>query len=169
MRLAPGSFSDECQTKAVDSRNSTSSFTLLFSVFPRSGSASQMIKVYNLDGGNLSTIRYHEGFMGQRIGPISCLEFHPHRVSGLIHLLYLVVNFTATFISPLPWASRNLGCEYCVTREENVFVGICQAALWFFFSVIARFIWLRAARIPSYRSTLLRRSGRSELIYDLKI
>ena len=52
--------------------------------FPCSGSASQMIKVYNLDGGNLSTIRYHEGFMGQRIGPISCLEFHPHRVSGLI-------------------------------------------------------------------------------------
>ena len=52
-------------------------YVIIFS----SGSASQMIKVYNLDGGNLSTIRYHDGFMGQRIGPISCLEFHPHRVS----------------------------------------------------------------------------------------
>ena len=45
-----------------------------------SGSASQMIKVYSLGGANLSTIRYHDGFMGQRIGPISCLAFHPHRV-----------------------------------------------------------------------------------------
>ena len=50
-------------------------------IYFSSGSASQMIKVYNLDGGNLGTIRYHDGFMGQRIGPISCLEFHPHRVS----------------------------------------------------------------------------------------
>jgi len=24
-------------------------------------------------------IRYHEGFLGQRIGPVSCLQFHPHR------------------------------------------------------------------------------------------
>ena len=46
-----------------------------------SGSASQIIKVYSLNGENLSTIRYHDGFMGQRIGPISCLAFHPHRVS----------------------------------------------------------------------------------------
>lgn len=56
------------------------------------GSASQMIKVYNLDGGNLSTIRYHDGFMGQRIGPISCLEFHPHRV-------HLAAGSTDSFIS----------------------------------------------------------------------
>lgn len=71
----------------MGNRNSTSTFSLSRYVFPRSGSASQMIKVYNLDGGNLSTIRYHDGFMGQRIGPISCLEFHPHRVSRLIRLL----------------------------------------------------------------------------------
>lgn len=56
------------------------------------GSASQMIKVYNLDGGNLGTIRYHDGFMGQRIGPISCLEFHPHRV-------HLAAGSTDSFIS----------------------------------------------------------------------
>jgi regulator-associated protein of mTOR len=29
---------------------------------------------------NLQTIRYHIGFLGQRIGPISSLHFHPHRV-----------------------------------------------------------------------------------------
>jgi WD40 repeat protein len=28
---------------------------------------------------NLQTIRYHIGFLGQRIGPISSLHFHPHR------------------------------------------------------------------------------------------
>ena len=27
----------------------------------------------------ISMIRYHEGFLGQRIGPVSCLQFHPHR------------------------------------------------------------------------------------------
>lgn len=56
------------------------------------GSASQIIKVYSLDGSNLSTIRYHDGFMGQRIGPISCLAFHPHRV-------HLAAGSTDSFIS----------------------------------------------------------------------
>ncbi len=45
------------------------------------GSASQIIKVFSLNGENLSSIRYHDGFMGQRIGPISCLNFHPYWVS----------------------------------------------------------------------------------------
>nr|CAD7399473.1 unnamed protein product [Timema poppensis] len=31
-------------------------------------------------GVSLNTIKYHEGFMGPRIGPVSCLQFHPHRV-----------------------------------------------------------------------------------------
>lgn len=57
-----------------------------------SGSASQIIKIYSLDGTNLSTIRYHDGFMGQRIGPISCMAFHPHRV-------HLAVGSSDSFIS----------------------------------------------------------------------
>lgn len=40
-----------------------------------------MINVYNESGDVLSTIKYHEGFLGQRIGTISCLAFHPHLVS----------------------------------------------------------------------------------------
>lgn len=56
------------------------------------GSTSQVIKVYSLNGENLSTIRYHDGFMGQRIGPISCLAFHPHRV-------HLAAGSTDSFIS----------------------------------------------------------------------
>ncbi|XP_063240592.1 LOW QUALITY PROTEIN: regulatory-associated protein of mTOR [Bacillus rossius redtenbacheri] len=41
---------------------------------------SQHIGVYSAGGAPLGTIRYHEGFMGSRIGAVSCLAFHPHRV-----------------------------------------------------------------------------------------
>eukprot|EP01135_Chromosphaera_perkinsii_P005237 Nk52_evm6s327 gene=Nk52_evmTU6s327 len=44
------------------------------------GSHNQYISNYNLDGDLLGTIRYHDGFLGQRIGPISCLAFHPYKV-----------------------------------------------------------------------------------------
>mmetsp|Transcript_24423 Transcript_24423/g.33532 ORF Transcript_24423/g.33532 Transcript_24423/m.33532 type:complete len:1323 (+) Transcript_24423:115-4083(+) len=50
-------------------------FLPLFAV----GSQSQKIKVYNFEGDELSMIRYHDGFLGQRIGPISCLAFHPYK------------------------------------------------------------------------------------------
>ncbi|ELU10886.1 hypothetical protein CAPTEDRAFT_199386 [Capitella teleta] len=56
------------------------------------GSAQQCVGVYNFRGDNLSTIKYHEGFMGQRIGPISCLAFHPFRVK-------LAAGSTDTFVS----------------------------------------------------------------------
>lgn len=74
-------------------------FKNILCFFPHSGSASQMIKVYNLDGGNLSTIRYHDGFMGQRIGPISCLEFHPHRVSRLTPFLSCVILYRSIYFT----------------------------------------------------------------------
>ena len=28
------------------------------------------------DGSTLSTVQYHEGFLGQRIGPVSALNWH---------------------------------------------------------------------------------------------
>lgn len=34
-----------------------------------------------MSGNNLNVIRFHEGFMGHRIGPVSCLAFHPHKVT----------------------------------------------------------------------------------------
>lgn len=45
------------------------------------GSSNQYIGVYNMDGVALNTIKFHEGFMGFRIGPVSCLAFHPLRCS----------------------------------------------------------------------------------------
>lgn len=46
----------------------------------RSGSHNQFIKVFRSDGEPLTLIRYHEGFLGERIGPVSCLAFHPNRL-----------------------------------------------------------------------------------------
>ena len=47
-------------------------------------SQQQGIRIMNIETDDvLNHIRYHEGFMGQRIGPTRCLAFHPYRVSGL--------------------------------------------------------------------------------------
>lgn len=40
----------------------------------------QFIAVYNTNGDVISNIKYYDGFMGQRIGAISCLAFHPYWV-----------------------------------------------------------------------------------------
>ncbi|XP_033100643.1 regulatory-associated protein of mTOR-like [Anneissia japonica] len=56
------------------------------------GSHHQLISIYNLAGDTLSTIKYYEGFIGQRIGPINCLAFHPHRV-------HLAAGSTDSFLS----------------------------------------------------------------------
>jgi regulator-associated protein of mTOR len=45
-----------------------------------SGSAKQYIKVFSMVGEQLSMVRYHNSFLGQRIGPVSCLQFHPYQV-----------------------------------------------------------------------------------------
>ena len=56
-----------------------------------SGSANQSIKVLNIKGETLSHIRYHDGFIGQRIGPLSCLAFHPYWVRYCV-LLYQFID-----------------------------------------------------------------------------
>ena len=44
------------------------------------GSHAQFIKLLTMNGEQFGMIRYHDGFLGQRIGPISCLAFHPVRM-----------------------------------------------------------------------------------------
>jgi regulator-associated protein of mTOR len=47
------------------------------------GSTDQRIKVMNYKGEEISLIRYHDGFLGQRIGPVSSLSFHScHNLLG---------------------------------------------------------------------------------------
>jgi regulatory associated protein of mTOR len=44
------------------------------------GSQAQFIKILTLAGDQLGMIKYHDGFMGNRIGPVCCLAFHPVRM-----------------------------------------------------------------------------------------
>lgn len=45
-----------------------------------SGSMNQFTAIYNGSGDLINHIKYYDGFMGQRVGAISCLAFHPHWV-----------------------------------------------------------------------------------------
>ncbi|KAM6468539.1 regulatory-associated protein of mTOR isoform 2-T2 [Liasis olivaceus] len=47
------------------------------------GSMNQFTAIYNGHGELINNIKYYDGFMGQRVGAISCLAFHPHWVSLL--------------------------------------------------------------------------------------
>ncbi|XP_076400008.1 regulatory-associated protein of mTOR isoform X5 [Peromyscus maniculatus bairdii] len=42
------------------------------------GSMNQFTAIYNGNGELINNIKYYDGFMGQRVGAISCLAFHPH-------------------------------------------------------------------------------------------
>lgn len=44
------------------------------------GTQDQRIRVLNFAGDQVSLIRYHDGFLGQRIGPISDLAFHQYKL-----------------------------------------------------------------------------------------
>lgn len=43
----------------------------------------QFTAIYNGNGELINNIKYYDGFMGQRVGAISCLAFHPHWVCAL--------------------------------------------------------------------------------------
>lgn len=45
-----------------------------------SGSAKQLIKIFNLEGEQLGSIRFYPSFMAQKIGSVSSLTFHPYEV-----------------------------------------------------------------------------------------
>mmetsp|Transcript_2936 Transcript_2936/g.6349 ORF Transcript_2936/g.6349 Transcript_2936/m.6349 type:complete len:1802 (-) Transcript_2936:30-5435(-) len=56
------------------------------------GSPAQFIKIMSHDGMTQQVIRYHEKISGQRIGPVSCLCFHPH-------LPFLAAGFADDIVS----------------------------------------------------------------------
>jgi regulator-associated protein of mTOR len=67
--------------KKKKDRNTITSFAVHdYAPIVAVGSSQQFIKVYNMRGAKLSTIRYHDGFLGQRIGAVTCLNFHPTEV-----------------------------------------------------------------------------------------
>ena len=52
----------------------------------------QFIAVYNSNGDVISNIKYYDGFMGQRIGAISCLAFHPYWVLCHSYSLHSIIE-----------------------------------------------------------------------------
>ena len=73
-------------TKPIKSISGLPSSVNVCEVHPRSpmlacASPQHAIRVYNLESEDmLNHIRYHDGFMGQKIGPTKCLAFHPYKV-----------------------------------------------------------------------------------------
>ncbi|KAK6118217.1 hypothetical protein DH2020_048003 [Rehmannia glutinosa] len=65
-----------------------------------SGSAKQLIKIFNLEGDQLGTIRYYPTFMAQKIGSVSCLTFHPYQVLLAAGAADACVSIYADEISP---------------------------------------------------------------------
>ncbi|XP_031102794.1 regulatory-associated protein of TOR 1-like isoform X1 [Ipomoea triloba] len=65
-----------------------------------SGSAKQLIKVFNLEGEQLGTIRYLSTFMAQKIGSVRCLAFHPYQVLLAAGAADSCVSLYADEISP---------------------------------------------------------------------
>ncbi|GJT22243.1 regulatory-associated protein of TOR 1 [Tanacetum coccineum] len=65
-----------------------------------SGSAKQLIKVFNLEGEQLGTIRYSPTFMAQKIGSVSCLAFHPYQILLAAGAADACVSIYADEISP---------------------------------------------------------------------
>lgn len=73
-------------TKPIKSISGLPSPINVCSIHPRSpllacASPQNAICVYNIESDDmLNHIRYHDGFMGQKIGPTKCLAFHPYKV-----------------------------------------------------------------------------------------
>ncbi|KAK4483828.1 hypothetical protein RD792_011035 [Penstemon davidsonii] len=65
-----------------------------------SGSAKQLIKFFNLEGHPLGTIRYYPTFMAQKIGAVSCLNFHPYQVMLAAGAADACVSIYADEVSP---------------------------------------------------------------------
>eukprot|EP01129_Flabellula_baltica_P008386 TRINITY_DN3324_c0_g1_i1.p2 TRINITY_DN3324_c0_g1~~TRINITY_DN3324_c0_g1_i1.p2 ORF type:complete len:1178 (-),score=237.26 TRINITY_DN3324_c0_g1_i1:3580-7074(-) len=56
------------------------------------GSQEQKIRILNFDGEEQNIIRYHDGFLGQRVAPVSALRFHETKT-------VLAVGFTDSVLS----------------------------------------------------------------------
>jgi len=68
--------------RALDVQNSAMTTLAAHASAPvlASGSHNQFVKFMARDGDQLNIVRYHDGFLGQRIGPVSALAFHPTKL-----------------------------------------------------------------------------------------
>ncbi len=64
------------------------------------GSKSEVIKLFDLSGKLLKTVKYHKGFMGHRIGPVTSLAFHPNQLYLAAGALNPIVSIMASITLP---------------------------------------------------------------------
>ncbi|KAF2073039.1 hypothetical protein CYY_005655 [Polysphondylium violaceum] len=71
----------ECSSTTIHNTDIVSSFSVHdYAPLMACGSPNQRIRIINFAGEEVCTIRYHDGFLGQRIGPVSCVAFHPYSI-----------------------------------------------------------------------------------------
>uniref|UniRef100_A0A8C2ESC0 Regulatory-associated protein of mTOR n=1 Tax=Cyprinus carpio TaxID=7962 RepID=A0A8C2ESC0_CYPCA len=71
-------FFDPRTPESINILQTVKGLTMHLHILYNHGSMNQFIAVYNSNGDVISNIKYYDGFMGQRIGAISCLAFHPY-------------------------------------------------------------------------------------------
>ncbi|MPC18779.1 Regulatory-associated protein of mTOR [Portunus trituberculatus] len=88
------------------------------------GSVEQVIGVHHASGSCVNTIKYHEGFMGTRIAPVSCLAFHPRRVllaAGTTdtYITVYVIQRPTTFSPAIALTpTRDTHAKYCWVKQR---------------------------------------------------
>ena len=63
------------------------------------GTRNKQVRLWTNAGDPLGDIKHHEGFLGQRLGPVSSLAFHPHRLYLGIGALDSIVSVYAGHVS----------------------------------------------------------------------
>lgn len=107
-----------------------------------SGSTNQTLTTYDSKALVLSTVKYHEGFLGQRIGNASCMAFHPHQVrcshKGLGFFFSSVIYLsTWEFRSFKGSVKQNLSPLFFSHYDRAL--KLFEHTLWQFFILSARF------------------------------
>jgi len=70
--------SESPHTMRVVDKNLTTMAFHNYAPIMAAGSQDKYINVMNMWGDKLNLLKFHEGFMGQRMGPVKCLAFHPY-------------------------------------------------------------------------------------------
>jgi len=73
MSPTPSPFGD-CRVSAMDVHEE-------YDLMALATADTHTVHVLNLNGKTLNTIRYHDGFMGQKLSDVRCLKFHPYLLS----------------------------------------------------------------------------------------
>lgn len=84
----------------------------------------QFTAIYSGNGDLINNIKYYDGFMGQRVGAISCLAFHPHWVC--LHTPAEGMRGLGTGVEGSEW----VGCSQATPTAQPVVVAPHEPLPW---------------------------------------